>query len=76
MVDFFSEKTIKLLKTLNVKTNESHLNTKWLYRSEIVKILLLHVIKRRMSINRILNKKDRNYIRKILIDRITNETLL
>ncbi|MDB9870750.1 hypothetical protein OAD33_06730 [Alphaproteobacteria bacterium] len=68
MVDFFSEKTIKLLKTLNVKTNESHLNTKWLYRSEIVKILLLHVIKRRMSINRILNKKDRNYIRKILID--------
>jgi hypothetical protein len=68
VVDFFSEKTIKLLKTLNVKTNESHLNTKWLYRSEIVKILLLHVIKRRMSINRILNKKDRNYIRKILID--------
>jgi len=68
VVDFFSEKTIKLLKTLNVKTNESHLNTKWLYRSQIVKILLLHLIKRRMSTNRILNKKDRNYIRKILID--------
>ena len=70
MDNFLSEKTIQQFKRLNNKAEKSQHAKKWIYRSRIVKDLLLHIVKRRMSINKILNKRDRNYVKSVLIDEI------
>ena len=70
MDNFFSEKTVQTIRRLNNKTIKSQPNEKWIHRFKIVKILLTHIIKRRMSINKILNKKDRNYVKSVLTNEV------